>query len=115
MNHLAGHRKERRKGGKHDARDDRDQHGAPQHRLLLQRVAASEGLSDEAGGARAQEVEGGEDDVEDQRSRRKAAEQRRIAELADHRRVDDAEQWRRQIGKRHRNGDRQHRTVGDGE
>ncbi len=112
---LAGDGDQRRKGGKHDAGDNRDQHGAPEHRLFLQLVAAPESLGDEAGGAGAQEIEGGEDDIEDQRAGRQPAEQRRVAELADHRRIDDAEQRRRQIGERHRHGDGEHRAVGDDE
>ena len=49
--------------------------------LLLRLVAASEGLRDEARGARAQEIEGGEDDVEDDRACGQAAEQRGIADI----------------------------------
>ena len=89
--------------------------GSPEHRLFLGGVAAAEGLGDETGRAGAQEIEGGEDDVEDERAGGQAAEQRGVAELADHRRVDQAEQRRRQIGERHRHGDGEHRTVGDDE
>ena len=112
---LAGHGKERRKCGKHDAGDDRDQHGPPENGLFLQRIAAPESLGDEAGGAGTQEVEGGENDVEHQRARGQAAEEGGVAELPDHRRVDDAEQRRRQIGERHRHRNRQHRAIGDDE
>ena len=107
--------KERSQRSQYDPGDDRDQHGTPEHRLLLQLVAPSEGLRDQARRSRAQKVEGGEDQVERQRAGGKAAEQRGVAELADHRRVDNAEKRRRQIGERHRHGDGQHRSVGDDE
>ena len=49
------------------------------------------------------------------RAGRQAAEQCGVAELADHGGVDQADQRRRQIGERHRHGDRQHRAVVDDE
>lgn len=110
---LPGDGDQRRKGSEHDAGDDRDQHGAPEHRLFLQGIAAPKRLCDEPGGARAQEIERGEDDVEDQCAGRQAAKQGGIAELADDSRVDQAEHRRRQIGKRHRHGDGEHGTIGD--
>ena len=63
----------------------------------------------------AQEIEGGEDDVEDQRADGKAAEQRGVADLADHADIDDADERRRQIGERHRHRDGEHAAMGDGE
>ena len=79
------------------------------------RVAAPERLGNEACRAGAQEIEGRKDDVEDDGAGRQAAEQRGITEMADDGRVDEADQRRRQIGERHRHGDRQHRPVVDDE
>ena len=98
-----------------DADGQPDDDGAQQHRPLFDGVAAPERLRDQAGRAGAQEVEGREDDVEDDGAGRQAAEQRGIAEMADDRRIDKADQRRRQIGERHRHGDRQHRAVVDDE
>ena len=95
--------------------DQRHDDGAQQHRLLLDGVAASERLRDEAGRAGAQEVEGRKDDVENDRAGRQPAEQRGIAEMADDGRIDEADQRRRQIGERHRHRDRQDRAVVDDE
>ena len=71
---------------------------APEHRLHLAAVLRAERLRRQPGRAGAQEIEGGEDEVEDQRADRQPAEQRRIAEPADDRRVGQAEQRRRQEG-----------------
>jgi len=60
----------------------------------LAAVAGTECLGDEAGGAGAQEVERQEDDVEDQPADRDAADQRRVAELADDAEIDDADERR---------------------
>ena len=49
-------------------------------RLFLERVAAAESLRDEAGRAGAQEIEGREHDVENDRAGGQPAEQRRVAE-----------------------------------
>ena len=92
-----------------------DDDGAQQHRLLLDGVATPERLGDEARRAGAQEIEGRKDDVENDGAGRQAAEQRGVAEMADDRRVDQADQRRRQIGERHRHGDRQHGAVVDDE
>jgi len=78
------------------------------------RIAATEGLGHECRGAGAQEVEAGEDHVEGHRACRQSAEKGRIAELADNSGADKPDEGRRQIGQRHRHGDRQHRAVGDG-
>ncbi len=112
---LAKQHEERRERGKHDAGRHGDREGAPEDRLLLGLVAAAERLRDQTGGAGADEVEGGEDDVEHQRAGGEAADQRRVAELADDGGIDQAEQRRGQIGERHRHGDRQHRAMRDRE
>ena len=78
-------------------------------------VAASERLRDQARRSGAQEVEGRKDDVENDRASRQPAQQRGVAEMADHGRVDEADQRRRQIGKRHRHGDRQYGAIVDDE
>ena len=92
-----------------------DDDGAQQHRLLFDRIAAPEGLGDEAGRAGAQEIEGRKGDVEDDGAGGQPTEQRGVAEMADHGRIDEADHRRRQIGKRHRDGDRQNRPVVDDE
>ena len=102
---------DRREQGEHDSGDDGERQCAPEHGLLLERVAPPHRLRDEAGGSGPEEVEGGEDEIEDDGAGGKAADQGRVAELADDRRVDHADQRRRQIGDHHRNGDAEHQPV----
>ncbi len=103
--------KSRREQGEHDAGDDGERQRPPEHGLLFQRVAASHRLGDEAGRAGAEEVEGGEDQVEDDGAGGEAADQRRVAVLADDRGIDNADQRRRQVGDHHRHGDAEHQPV----
>ena len=110
---LAGQRGQRCGERQDDAGDDGDDRRPPEHRLFFDCVTAAESLGDERGRAGAQEIEAGEDHVEDNGARCQAAQQRGIAELPDDRRVDQADQRRRQIGERHRHRDRQDRPVGD--
>ncbi len=95
------------------ADDDGKQQGAIGGGADLVAVVGAERLGDQPGRARAQEVEGGEDEIEDQRADRDAANQRRIAQLADDAEIDHADQRRRQIGERHRHGDRQNAAMRD--
>jgi hypothetical protein len=105
----------RRSDEQHQATGEAQQEGAPEHGLLLGLVSPPEGLGDETGRRRAKEVEGREDDVEDDRADGEPADQGGIAQLADHRHVDDAEQRGRQVSERHRHRDRKHHAVGDRE
>ena len=109
-----------RHGGDHVAEEDdgeadreREDQGAGEPGGGLAPVAGADRLRDQAGGAGAEEIEGDEDDVEDQRADRHAADQRRVAELADHAEVDHADQRRREVGERHRHGDGEHAAMGD--
>ena len=85
---------------------------ADEHRGDLAAVVGADGLGDEAGRAGAEEIEGREDEVEDERADRDTADQRRIAELADDGEIDHADQRRRQIGERHRHGDGEDAAMG---
>ena len=76
--------------------DERDDQRTPENRLLLRLVAAAEGLRHQPGGGGAQEIEGGEDQVEEDRADREPGKQRRLAETADDGGIDQTEQRRRQ-------------------
>jgi hypothetical protein len=80
-------------------------------RQKIAAVAGAVRLGREAGRAAPQEVESGEDDVEDDRADRDAADQRGVAEPADDGGVDEPDQRRREIGERHRRGDGEHAAV----
>ena len=96
-----------------DADGERKQQSAGEPGRRLAAVVGAHRLGDEAGGAGAEEIEGSEDEIEDQRTDRHAADQRRIAELADDAEIDDADDRRGQVGERHRHRDGEHATVGD--
>jgi hypothetical protein len=112
---LANERKQWGKQRQQNSYACRHQAGAPEHRLFLRFVAPAEGLRYEPRRACANEIEGGEYDVEDQRARRQPSEKGCIAELSDDCGIDQAKQGRGQIGERNRDGDGKNRAVGDGE
>jgi hypothetical protein len=68
-------------------------------------------LGDEPSRSASQEVECREDDVKDDRTYGETAKQCRVAQSTNYRRVDEAEKRRCQIGKRHRQGDRQDAAI----
>ncbi len=86
----------------------------PENRLLFRRVVASKRLSNKASRSGANEIEAGEDDIEYNGASGKAAKQRGVTELANDGGIHQSEQWRRQIGERHRNGDGQDRAMRHG-
>ena len=88
-----------------------DEERTPVDGLLFGLVTTPECLRNQAGRRGAQEIEGGEDQIEQDGADGQAADQRRIAQPADNRHVHQAQQRRGQIGKRHRNGDRQDQAV----
>ena len=121
------HQRERHRG---DRRAQRDEHRADadgkherpaQGGVDLAIVARAECLRRQSGGRHAQGAEGPEQEVEHHRAEGDAAEQGRIAQPADHRRVDEAEQRRRHMRQHHRRRDddeapvaRLHPPRGDG-
>ena len=98
-----------------EAEADRQDEGAIERRRDRPSVPCPQRLRHQAGGSGPQEVEGQEDDVEDQSADGNAANQRRVAEAADDAEADDADERRRQVGERHRQGDGEDASVGDGE
>ena len=93
--------------------DARDQEGAGKRQVDLVPVAGAGRLSGQAGGRHAQRPEAPEHEIEDHGAERHRAEQMRLAEPPDHRRVDEAEQRRRHMRQGHRQGERQHAPMGD--
>ena len=100
---------------KHDQKpgDSRDDERAEKNRDQLLFIASAKSLCRQAGRTGAQEIEGDEDDVEDNRANRYAAKKRGVSELSDHCGVDDANEGDRDIGERHRHGEAEDHTVGD--
>ena len=87
----------------------------PEHGLFFGCIVAAKGLRNKTGRARAQKVETVEQHVEYNCSDGQAADQRGVAQLADHACIDKALQRCCQIGERHRQGDGQNRAVCDRE
>jgi hypothetical protein len=80
--------KQRRGGNDEHTGGDRDHQRTPENGLLFHRVTPAHGLGHKTGGGRAQEIEGGENEVEQDRRNRQAAQQRRITQPPDHGGID---------------------------
>ena len=114
----AGHGKGERRDGplqqdQEQARRACDQEGPGKGQVDLVPVAGAGRLCGEAGGRHAERPEAPEHEVEDHGTERHRAEQMRLAEPPDHRRVDEAEERRRHMRQGHRQGESQHAAMGD--
>ena len=114
MNHRPANSNQRCERGQKNTGDQGNDERPPEDRLLFTRVVASISLRNKASRSRAHEIEAGEDHIEHNRTGSKPAKQCCVAELANDGGIHQSKQRRRQVGKRHRDGDGQNRTMRDG-
>src|SRR5208283_3337450 len=96
-----------------DADGHGNDQGAQERSVLLAPVICPQGLRGEPRGSHAQETKTPKEKVEHDSRGGDGAEKIRLSEPADHRRIGNAEQRRRQMGERHRQGEPRYAGVAD--